>query len=502
MIQKQYGKIMKTVLMLISLIFIFGCSSLTKYLEKNEFKKLTSYSELNDFINQAEEMSNIITKEYFATSAEGRSIPMLKISKDNFSDKNKLRVMVFAQQHGNEQSGKEGALLLIEQIVDGKLDYLFDKLDLILIPQVNPDGSENNKRRNGNDADLNRNHLILSQNETEGLHKVFHKYLPEATLDVHEYFPYGDTWMKFGFIKNYDEQIGTLTNPNVSQSIVKVQKEQFLDYVKKYMTQKNITSNEYLLGGPPGVNRMRYSTIDVNDGRQGFGILNTFSLIQEGKNGKDSLDNIQHRAIGQCQGIIAYLSFLYDKADEIKNLVLNEREKLMHPNSKEEIVIRMEHVKGPIPVNVMLRSIKTETDTVFTINDFNYIIEAHVKVVKPKGYLIPKSDSKLKLFIDRHNIQYSNYEKKNGEKVIRYNILEINKKIEEEDEHFDPIVKEEEVNNNSYEDYLYLPINQLTSNLLVIALEPQSMLGIMQYKEYEYLLKNENYPILKVVEDK
>jgi len=34
--------------------------------------------------------------------------------------------------------------------------YLFDRIDLVIVPQMNPDGSEINKRLNGNEADLNR----------------------------------------------------------------------------------------------------------------------------------------------------------------------------------------------------------------------------------------------------------------------------------------------------------------------------------------------------------
>ena len=40
---------------------------------------------------------------------------------------------------------------------------LLDKLDLVLVPLVNPDGSDDGQRRNANDMDLNRNHVVLSK---------------------------------------------------------------------------------------------------------------------------------------------------------------------------------------------------------------------------------------------------------------------------------------------------------------------------------------------------
>ena len=76
---------------------------------------------------------------------------------------------------------------------------------------MNPDGSEINVRRNANGADLNRNHLILTEPETIALHRLFNKYLFEATMDVHEYYPYTEDFISYGYIKYFDEQIGTTT---------------------------------------------------------------------------------------------------------------------------------------------------------------------------------------------------------------------------------------------------------------------------------------------------
>ena len=64
-----------------------------------------------------------------------------------------------------------------------------------------------------------------------------------------------------------------------------------------------------------------------------------------------------------------------------------------------------------------------------------------------------------------------------------------------------PITELREVKNVvNFEDYFFLPANQIRSNLIVIALEPKSMLGLVTYKEFEHLLKaGEYYPILRVV---
>ncbi|MEI6750345.1 MAG: M14 family zinc carboxypeptidase, partial [Bacteroidota bacterium] len=135
--------------------------------EKNNFQKVTSYDELTAFVKQLDEKPELLKVEIIGQSVQGRNLYALKFSLSEFGkDKSKIKVLIFAQQHGNEQSGKEGALLLADALLKPENKYLLDNIDFAIVPQMNPDGSEVNQRRNGHDADLNRNHLILTEPET------------------------------------------------------------------------------------------------------------------------------------------------------------------------------------------------------------------------------------------------------------------------------------------------------------------------------------------------
>ena len=190
--------------------------------------------------------------------------------------------------------------------------YLFDKIDFAIIPQMNPDGSEINQRRNGNTMDLNRNHMILTEPETQALHKFFDKYLFEVNMDIHEYSPYGGEWEKYGYRRNADETLGVNTNPNVSEKIRNFSNKEVFPFWSKYLVGNKFSTAIYAPGGPPEIDYIRHSTFDVNDGRQSFGIQNTLSFIQEGLNGEDDfVSNIRHRAEGQMTGMHGILEFVY-----------------------------------------------------------------------------------------------------------------------------------------------------------------------------------------------
>ena len=64
-----------------------------------------------------------------------------------------------------------------------------------------------------------------------------------------------------------------------------------------------------------------------------------------------------------------------------------------------------------------------------------------------------------------------------------------------------PNVEADPIKNDLVEaDYIFIPVNQLRNNMIVIALEPKSELGLVTYKQFEHLLKKgEIFPILRLV---
>jgi len=487
----------------IALLLITISLSQQTPLEKKDYSNLTTYDELISFVNELDQSSDLLNVEVLGKSIEQRNLYVMKFSGSVFGkDEHKIKILIFAQQHGNEQSGKEGALMLARDLLKTENEYLFDKIDFALVPQMNPDGSEKNKRRNGNDMDLNRNHLILTEPETIALHKLFNGYQFEVTMDVHEYAPYGDTWKNYGYRFNNDEEVGTTTNINISEEIRKLQNKEYLSFIKEYFNKRNFTYFEYSPGGTPEIDYIRHSTFDINDGRQSLGIQNTFSFIQEGLNGKDNyIDNVERRAKGQMTGMFGLLQFSYNHKDEIKTLVKNERKKLINGEASNLVAIQLDHFPDGCKLELPLLSYFSNSDTVVTVTDYRPIVKSIYYVERPKGYLVPKSLTEIIQWANKHTLTYSDYKITEDDRVEQYYISKIDSMDFERDTIVNPIVEVKVIPNGLTEDdYIFIPTNQLKNNLIIIALEPKSMLGLVTYKKFEYLLKQgENYPILRVI---
>jgi len=495
-------KVSLTIILSLALITYVFAQQITSPLEKNNYLKVTSYDELTSFIQQLDEKSDLLKVEVIGQSTHGRKLYALKFSSSEFgNDKSKIKVMLHAQQHGNEQSGKEGALLLAQTLLKPENKYLFDKIDVAIISQMNPDGSEQNKRRNGNDMDLNRNHLVLTEPETMALHKFFDKYLFEVTMDVHEYFPYGGEWEKYGYRKNADVTLGVTTNPNVSEKIRALSNTEVFPYWTKYMSINNFSSSVYAPGGPPEIDYLRHSTFDINDGRQSFGIQNTLSFIQEGLNGTDAfVDNIKHRAEGQMIGMRAILEFSYLHKTEIKKMVAADRKSLVSGKSNPKVSIQSEHVANGEKLTLPLLSYSTKNDTVVIVRDYRPVVKSIADVQKPAGYLIPKQNKELVEWIGKQALTTAEFKKQKGIRIEQYFIKGIDSIDFEREIIINPVVESKEfIGEIIPSDYLFIPTAQLKGNMIVLALEPKSELGLVTYKQFAFLLKvGEAFPVLRV----
>ena len=99
------------------------------------------------------------------------------------------RLFIIARQHGNEVSGTEAALALLQHFAtsQGALECdILRYLTIIAVPMANPDGAATGRRRNGNGMDLNRDWAARTQAETQAIERGVRAWRPDAVLDLHE----------------------------------------------------------------------------------------------------------------------------------------------------------------------------------------------------------------------------------------------------------------------------------------------------------------------------
>ncbi len=463
---------------------------------------LTSYEAMLSFLVDLHDRTRSFTMDTIGTSVEGRSLVLLRFTDPDADSPDKLRVLIYAQQHGNEPSGKEAAIALARDIATGQFTDFLRSVDLYLVPQVNPDGSEMRQRRNADEKDLNRDHLTLSTPEVAALHSVFYRYMPEVTLDVHEYGFAGDAWEEAGIYKDFGQQIGALSNPNMSMELRTYAWERVIPDLRDRLAPKDVLLQRYLVTDGPS-ERFRYSTTALNDGRNSMGIYGSLSFLTEGRNGLTVESDIRERSRQQLETMKAFVSFFSDNAAEVNGLVEEARAGLTGAGAAPNVALVMDYVKDPDRPSVSAGVIDIETGQhdIRVFENFYPLVEATLSVQRPLGYAIPAHLSEVIEVINRHGIEAIPSERPTRAAVESYRIEHVTES-EKEDKEF--LAVDVTVSRDTVvipEGDVMVWSDQMRSNLIVALLEPQSQWGLAPLPEFSSLLApGSDYPILRIVE--
>jgi hypothetical protein len=198
--------------------------------------------------------------------------------------------------------------------------------------------------------------------------------------------------------------------------------------------------------------------------------------------------------------MIGLLKYSYDHKDEIKNLVATEREKLITNNSNDKVAIQLEHFADGTKLQIPLLSYYSNEDSLITVDDFRPVVKSLFDVERPIGYLIPDTLTEIKNWADNQNIKYYNKITGDYRNIEQYFVTDIDSIDFEGDITVNPGLMIEDVTDIiNLSDYFFIPVNQLQNNMIVIALEPKSELGLVTYKQFEHLLQTGKiFPILRV----
>ena len=139
---------------------------------------------------------DLFTKQPLGTSGEGRTISLYSIGNGS------TKIMLWSQMHGDEPTATM-ALVDIFNFFTKHPDHALtktirEKLTLLVLPMLNPDGAERFTRRTAQLVDLNRDALALETPEAKILKDICIKFQPEYGFNLHDQ----DTRLTVGTTKN------------------------------------------------------------------------------------------------------------------------------------------------------------------------------------------------------------------------------------------------------------------------------------------------------------
>ena len=128
-------------------------------------------------------------KEDFIIEEAGRSFLNLPIDTIKIG-KGPVKILAWSQMHGNETTTTKGLLDVLNFFRINKerseLEEILQKITLLIIPMLNPDGAARYTRENVNEVDLNRDAVTLKEPESKVLRKCFESFAPHFCFNLHD----------------------------------------------------------------------------------------------------------------------------------------------------------------------------------------------------------------------------------------------------------------------------------------------------------------------------
>ena len=213
----------------------------------------------------------------FGRSVESRPLLGLEVLGPPGDDE--WRVLLFGLQHGDEPAGKDALVVLAERLASDR-SLAAPGARVLIVPMINPDGGEQDQRRNAASFDLNRDHLLLSQPETRALHALARSFQPHVAVDCHEFTRDSSDYRALGFSEWPLIMMDSANNATHPDALFHLG----LDWVESAAPAMKALGHNYCryhVGGPPPFAELRPSTTENDDARNGLGALGALSFIIE-----------------------------------------------------------------------------------------------------------------------------------------------------------------------------------------------------------------------------
>lgn len=290
----------------------------------------------------------------------------------------KTNILYQAQIHGNEVAAGEGAIEVLRWFAETEgAEEILEKINLIVVPRVNPEAAYLYRRMAYNNIDLNRDHMACDAWETRVLHQVFQSLLPEVVLDGHEFtFYLADAEGEKGYVKKGNEVMSSPgTSLNIDDAVMTAGFE-LCGRVFEDMKTAGWKINHFGTSEDPAFGRVYY------------GLHQCLSFLIETRGIGGGRYGMEKRVRAQKEIMLAYIRHVMQDSALIKKTVWEARERAA---SKKEIVLQhgatgMKHTPycGCEEQYYLDGTLRGKTDDFMELND----LRARVRL-RPEAYIIP-----------------------------------------------------------------------------------------------------------------
>jgi predicted deacylase len=383
--------------------------------ERAAFERHTSHAELMEFLYDVQSRSGNMLIRHLARTDEGRIMPLVILGSPAaatpatawFSGKPTL--FITGNVHGGERAGREGSLQLIRELALGSARPLLDRVNVLIVPTLNPDGAERRSRTNTLGYDMNRDFIVAETPEISAiLEHVLLEWWPDVYVDVHNggAYPYNVTYQ------------ATL-HPGADAELVRFARGPMFDGVRRHLATRSMRT--YWYSGPrqEAEGQWAWQTTDPWARKQHSygGLQNMITLLFE----IPGRWTLQQQADNAREGMIGLLQFIADNAAPVRKAVVDARQRTLQ-SPPERVVVSIERSAYPQPEQFYVMQ-NNEERLVTGVNRTLYV--AGTTRARPWAYAFDARLNRIADFLRRHAIEVERLDTPAAVRAEKYRLTKV-----------------------------------------------------------------------------
>lgn len=420
-------------------------------------------------------------------SVQGRPLEVLRLARDEPTDVPRLKVMIIGTQHGAaEPAGGEALLVLAREILEGERSPLLADLEILLVPNANPDGRDLGRRANANGVNINTDFVLVSQPETRLLKEIVVRYAPDALLDSHESAVLKrKTLAREGYLTDFNAQFEYSNNPAVPRALRTFALQEILPALTASVTAGGLPAHRYIGEITSLRQPITHGGLTLRNFRNTAGLSGALSLLVETK--LDSREdewptwrNIAVRVERQLLCLRSFLDLVHARRAEIAMHTQAARQSL----AKEPLTLFAGYEVDPVHprVGIPMRRLDTRELETIEFRDHRRQVDS-VEVAYPPMLVVTRHVDRLRPLLDRHDVRYWSVEQSTAMEVEAMRVAAVPNIV-------DRVEARERARRSivAADGSLFIDLAQPQGRIAALLLDPRATSSVFRYPEYAALV--------------
>ena len=274
-------------------------------------------------------------------------------------------VLLVGQQHGDEPAGSEALLVLAQDLAQGRLEALLDRINVVILPRANPDGAQDNRRVTASGIDANRDHLLLRTPEAQAQAQLVREYRPAVVVDAHEYTVVGRYLEKFAAVQRFDALVQYATTANLPEFVTRAAEEWFRRPMLAALKRQGLNGEWYhTTSNDPADKKVSMGSTRPDTGRNVNGLTNAVSILIDTRGVGIGRMHLKRRVQTHVVAIGSVLASAAGRATDLVKLRQYVDNEVSALACQGEVVVEA----GPTPSEYALTMLDPETGADKVVN--------------------------------------------------------------------------------------------------------------------------------------